>query len=151
MADNAFKLFDDNIRDAERMARHIGPRAREIHQRYITRRLTAAIEAAMSLPYGNAAALIRLAEPIVKKASKSGVDFKLPPLLDPVEADTAYRIGEAAFEGISGRLSDSMNGTKSAPDWPRCPYRLPMKAKLWREGFNDRLRAFERSMEADAA
>lgn len=63
------------------------------------------------------------------------------PAPEPVR-DDAEEAGRAAFMRVSGRLSDHLRGTKSAPDWPRCPYRKPARVVAWQRGFDQMLDAF---------
>ncbi|MFH0134833.1 hypothetical protein ACGLHS_31785 [Variovorax sp. VaC1] len=48
----------------------------------------------------------------------------------------AVAAGEAAFQRIAGRLSDHLAHGKSAPNRPRCPFRISLKAHAWLVGYN---------------
>lgn len=41
----------------------------------------------------------------------------------------------------AGRYMDAMRGTKSYPDMPRCPFRVPAKVRVWQIGLDDALDA----------
>lgn len=62
----------------------------------------------------------------------------------PPSADVwaAYEVGKGAFRGVSARIADAMRGTKSWPDTPRCPYRMPIKVKAWNAGYDREHDAF---------
>jgi hypothetical protein len=51
----------------------------------------------------------------------------------------AYERGFGDFP--AGRYMDAMRGTKSYPSYPRCPFRIPNKAKAWQIGFDDAMSA----------
>lgn len=52
------------------------------------------------------------------------------------EIKAAEQSGYNAFVSIAGRLMDAMRGTKSHPDYPRCPYSNPDRKAAWNAGFD---------------
>lgn len=67
------------------------------------------------------------------------------------DAIAAAKAGVDAFYGVAGRLADSLRGTKSHPNHPRCPYRQPHKAKAWVDSYNETHGEFIVSWAEDAA
>lgn len=57
------------------------------------------------------------------------------------EITEAEEAGRAAFQSISGRMSDGKGF-----DYPKCPYRRPERAAAWKRGFDEMLAAFDDAM-----
>lgn len=113
---------------------------REPTKRIVAMRLAECLEIAKRQPLHTDEMVF--VDRIKRAADRARITLDLPEY--PARADVwaAYEVGKGAFRGVSARISDALRGTKSWPDTPRCPYRMPIKVKAWNAGYDREHSAF---------